>query len=102
MEPPDAGGIAPPRTSKERTVERLRKKAGAARRLALSDKLHNARALGTDHARVGDDLWERFNVGRTEQLRYYRGLAEAFALGGAEPHVAELGRIVRALAGPST
>jgi len=100
-----AGEDRGPATSvarKERTVERLRKKAGAARRLALSDKLHNARALGTDHARVGDDLWERFNVGRTEQLRYYRGLVEAFALGGAEPQVAELGRIVRALAGPST
>lgn len=95
-----AGEDRGPATSvarKARTVEDLRTKRRAARRLALGDKLHNARSLRTDHEQLGEALWSRFNAGRDEQLTYYRGLVEAFGRNGAEPQVGEVRRIVETL-----
>jgi hypothetical protein len=47
------------------------------RLISAADNLHNARAILGDYRRLGDDLWERFTMGREEHLRYYRGLVTA-------------------------
>jgi (p)ppGpp synthase/HD superfamily hydrolase len=67
-------------------------------RVSVADKLHNARAILADHRAEGDAVWERFNVGRLEQLWYYRELVRTFRrrLPG-DPQAAELGRVVAAL-----
>ncbi len=79
-------------------------KSPAALRVALADKLHNARSILLDYRTHGDDLWARFGQGQGIATRiYYRELATAFErqaarVGpGAEPHVAELRRTVDAI-----
>ena len=47
--------------------------------VSLADKVHNARSIVADLHKVGDELWERFNAGRTDSLWYYSSLAEIFA-----------------------
>lgn len=47
-------------------------------RVSLADKLHNARAILSDYQRLGDKLWDRFNVGKEDQLWYYKKLAKIF------------------------
>ena len=48
------------------------------RRVSCADKLHNILSIRTDLQIVGPALWTRFNVGREDQLWYYRSLASIF------------------------
>ena len=68
------------RQRKARYVAALREKTDVAPlRVSCADKLHNARAILADYEVEGDDFWQRFRVkSKTEQLRYYQDLAEAF------------------------
>ncbi len=63
-------------------------------RVALADKLHNARSILRDLTLVGDEVWERFTRGREQQLGYYRSLLEVFRGRIASPMVAELESVV--------
>ena len=49
-----------------------------ARLIMLADKVHNARSILADHARVGAVVWERFSVPRDRTLWYYESLLEVF------------------------
>jgi len=62
-------------------------------RVSLADKLHNVRALTRDLRVHGEDVWERFNP-ESDQLWYYRTLANTFAALSESPMVADLEREV--------
>jgi (p)ppGpp synthase/HD superfamily hydrolase len=49
-----------------------------ARLIMLADKVHNARSILADHARVGAGVWDRFSVPRERTLWYYETLLEVF------------------------
>jgi (p)ppGpp synthase/HD superfamily hydrolase len=49
-----------------------------ARLIMLADKVHNARSILADHARVGAELWQRFRVPRERTLWYYETLLDVF------------------------
>jgi (p)ppGpp synthase/HD superfamily hydrolase len=49
-----------------------------ARLIMLADKVHNARSIVADHARVGPELWERFSVPRERTVWYYESLLDVF------------------------
>lgn len=49
-----------------------------ARLIMLADKVHNARSILADHARVGDEVWDRFSVPRERTLWYYESLLCVF------------------------
>jgi (p)ppGpp synthase/HD superfamily hydrolase len=52
-----------------------------ARLIMLADKVHNARSILADHARVGCELWEHFSVARERTVWYYETLLEVFERG---------------------
>ncbi len=55
------------------------RKDDAILRVALADKLHNARSIVRDFREEGHALWSRFlHRSAREQLRYYSGLVEFF------------------------
>jgi len=57
----------------------------AANRVALADKVDDARAILADHRLHGEDLWERFTTkSRDDQLWFYGSLAGAFRAVGAK------------------
>lgn len=60
--------------------------------VSACDKLHNARSIARDYARLGDGVFDRFNAGKDKTLWYYRALYQLFAqrLPGHEV-VSELG-----------
>lgn len=66
------------RPRKAAYLERLRNEPESVLRVSLADKLHNLRAVATDHAVVGEELWGRFNAGRQEHGWYYRTLLDVF------------------------
>ena len=99
----DGGGRAWYRR-KRAYVDGFPAKSPAALRVALADKLHNARSILLDYRSHGDALWARFGQGQGLATRvYYRELALAFEreqgrMGpAAEPYVAELRRTVDAI-----
>jgi hypothetical protein len=53
--------------------------------VVLSDKLHNARSIVTDHRQHGPDLWGRFRGGRDGTAWYYASLRDALAARGDAP-----------------
>ena len=66
---------------KQETIDFL---AGGADRdakiIALADKLANLRSIWADQAKIGDALWERFNMKDKEMHRwYYSAVADALA-----------------------
>lgn len=72
-EPGFAGGEkAPWRERKERYVAHLAHASKGARRVALADKLYNARDLLADVRREGAKTWKRFNAGPADQIWYLR------------------------------
>ena len=71
-------------------LERLRHADAATRLVAAADKLANATAVLRDLHRCGPEVWDRFNVGRTDQLAYYRGCLAALAGGETRDGLAQL------------
>lgn len=67
------------RERKSRTLERLKKeKASDIKLVALGDKLSNARSISRDYEKLGDRIWERFNMkDKMMQAWYYRGLCDS-------------------------
>ena len=48
--------------------------------VALGDKLSNIRCFYADYIKLGDELWQRFNMkDKRMQGRYYHGLCEALS-----------------------
>ena len=48
--------------------------------MALGDKLSNIRSLYGDYKRVGERIWQRFNMkDKEKQGWYYRGLCDSLA-----------------------
>ncbi|GAB4334350.1 MAG: HD domain-containing protein [Calditrichia bacterium] len=77
------GGPKPPWKERKTTyLEHLRTADQATLRVGLADKLDNARSILADYRKIGEDLWSRFNVGREEQLWYYRSLVQIFREAG--------------------
>jgi (p)ppGpp synthase/HD superfamily hydrolase len=67
-------------------------------RVALADKLHNARELLSDYRSQGDLIWDAFNAGKEQQLWFWRSLVEAFRAGGSTGRMLdELERLVAEL-----
>ncbi len=52
-----------------------------ARLIMLADKVHNARSILADHARVGSEVWERFSAPRERTIWYYEALLDVFERG---------------------
>jgi (p)ppGpp synthase/HD superfamily hydrolase len=68
-------------------------------RVALADKVHNARSLVRDYRDEGPRIWERFaNKTAREQLWYYDGLVDLFGDRRPGPLVEDLRRAVDELA----
>lgn len=94
----DGENKAPWRERKERYLAHLAKTGDASVRLVSAcDKLHNARAVLADYAKLGEPLWERFNGKRDGTVWYYRSLADEFARGGPAGVADEIGRAVSEL-----
>lgn len=83
--PADYEGGPKPRWRDRKTayLEHVRTADRKATRVALADKLDNARSILMDYRQIGDQLWSRFNAGKEDQLWYYRSLVSAFREAGA-------------------
>ena len=97
-------GMPGPNGKKKPTAERraaylprLAAADGSALLVSASDKLHNARSVVADLRVVGDDVWRRFNLGKEDQLAWYRDLVRAYRANPAHhvPLVDELARVVQ-------
>ena len=62
---------------KRYTLDYLKIAPLAVRLVVCADKLHNIRTIATEHEKIGDQVWERFRKGRSDQEGYYRGLVES-------------------------
>ncbi len=67
-------------------------------RVALADKVHNARSIVRDYRAEGHALWDRFsNKTIDDQLWYYRALVEFFSARHPGPLVEDLRRALAEL-----
>lgn len=66
----------PWRSRKEQFLARLRNAPPGVVRVALGDKLHNARDILRDLKSAGPEVWNRFRGGKEETIWYYRSLAD--------------------------
>jgi (p)ppGpp synthase/HD superfamily hydrolase len=63
---------------KQQYIEKLRHASTSVRRVALADKLHNARSILSDLYKEGEATWEKFKGGKDGTLWYYHTLLEVF------------------------
>lgn len=83
----------PGRTWTQRKRSAVSKVAGldeSARLVLTADKLHNIRSVISEHANIGDVVWQRFGGGREGTLWYYRAMAEAIGEAGGSGLLPEL------------
>lgn len=75
----ESGEEKPPwRERKETYLSKMATKSRETLLVSSADKLHNARCILFDHARVGERIWDRFNAGRDGTIWYYTQLATEF------------------------
>ena len=65
--------------------------------VSLAHKVRNVRAIVADLQKVGEQLWERFNVTRDESIWYYSSLADIFRKKQPGHLANELQSLVRAM-----
>lgn len=65
---------------KSATLRSVREESREMKLIALGDKLSNIRCIYGDYLKVGENIWQRFNVkSKEKQGWYYRGLCEALS-----------------------
>jgi (p)ppGpp synthase/HD superfamily hydrolase len=83
---------------KEKYIAHLRSADDAVLMVAAADKLVNARSVMKDYRQAGEEVWNRFNAGKPDQLWYYGEVTEAILAaagnGRARPLAEELKRAV--------
>ena len=86
----------PWRPRKEAYLASLDKKDHSVLLVSASDKLHNARSIVRDRRGVGEKVWDRFKVQKSDTLWYYRSLVVAYRENSEHNRalVAELDRTV--------
>ncbi len=84
----------PWRERKQRYLEQLRQGSSSVRRVALADKLHNARSLLSDYRQQGDEIWSMFGAGKEGMLWFYHSLLWVYRSTGSNPLVEELARVI--------
>lgn len=83
-------------------IEKLRHASPSVRRVALADKLHNARTILRDLSNLGEATWDKFTGGRSGTLWYYHALLTVFLETNSNSWlVQELNRIVSEFEGKS-
>ena len=63
---------------KRHTIEYLAHAPSDLVLISLADKLDNIRAIRQDQARLGEEVWKRFNRPRRDQKWYFESLASVF------------------------
>ena len=63
-------------------------------RISLADKLHNSRAILTDHELFGTDIWDRFAGKRSGTVWYYTSLLKIYQSRSNLAMVREFARVV--------
>ena len=71
----------PWRVRKEKYLEHLLRADQDALMVSAADKLHNARAILSDYRKLGDELWQRFNAPKKDQLWSLWGDGQDLAAG---------------------
>ena len=84
----------PWRDRKERYLEQLRQGSPSVRRVALADKLHNARTILFDYQQHGEHVWSAFSAGKEGVLWFYRSLLLLYPPTDSSPMVEELRQVV--------
>jgi (p)ppGpp synthase/HD superfamily hydrolase len=84
----------PWRERKDAFLDLLRSAPEDVRRVALADKIHNARSLLISLRKDGKEVWEYFNGGKEGSLWYYRSLLQIFRETGDDFMTEELARIM--------
>lgn len=82
---------------KQRYLEQLCLGSPAVRRVALADKLHNARSLLFDYRQQGDAIWSVFTAGREGTLWFYHSLINLYRQTPSTPMLEELARVINEL-----
>ena len=82
------------RERKEEHFRKLERGSTSARRVALAEKLDNARALLRDLERYGADTWSRMEVEQETLLWYYEQLVDLFKQSFPSVLAGELERVV--------
>lgn len=85
------------RDRKQRYLQQLRQGSPSVRRVALADKLHNARTILLDYQQQGENLRSVFTSGKEGLLWFYHSLLKLYHLSDSSPMVAELRRVVEEL-----
>lgn len=67
------------REAKQQHLAALESAGSEVRRVALAEKLDNARALLRDYRRIGEGLWDRMEVDPDDLLWYVESVADLFA-----------------------
>lgn len=87
----------PWRRRKEMYLEHLRSASEEVRRVAIADKLHNARCVLADYERYGDLVWTQFHGGKEGTLWFYRSFVNQQDQKGFSYLTEELKRVVNEL-----
>ena len=66
----------PWKARKQRYLEQLKTGDASVYRIAIADKLHNARSTLKDYRCQGDAVWQKFKGGKAGTLWFYRSILE--------------------------
>lgn len=69
---------APWQERKKAFISKIKNKSRESLLVSCADKLHNARSILFDYAKVGDRIWDRFTPEKEGTLWYYESLMESF------------------------
>lgn len=82
---------------KENSLQALATASDSVLRVALADKLHNARSTLTECGQKGDRVWQKFNGGRAGTLWFYRQFIAMMASRSHSALLSQLEDVVIAL-----
>jgi len=78
-------------------LEKMRLASSEIRRVALADKLHNARSIVADWEQEGEKVWQRFKGGKEGTLWFYRSFLEIYQQKVSNSFTQELARLISRL-----
>jgi guanosine-3',5'-bis(diphosphate) 3'-pyrophosphohydrolase len=74
---------------KEKYVEQIKNSSEGAKAISICDKIHNLSSLIDGHAKMGPEVWNKFNRGKEKKMWFENKMLEMFQVNWSHPLIAK-------------
>lgn len=82
-------------TRKEKYIEQIKNSSVEAKAVSICDKIHNLESLINTHAKMGTNIWTKFNRGKEKKMWFETAMLKMFQDNWSHPLIAKYANLLQ-------